>query len=55
LCGETLNFDQNEILPCVKSSSITADVNNIILKAISGNAKTLKSEVSSFKVGNLYF
>ncbi|XP_025425728.1 heat shock 70 kDa protein 14-like [Sipha flava] len=43
-CGETLKFDQNEILPSTKSVKTNVTVENVTLSAISGSDKHIKSE-----------
>ncbi|KAL4091946.1 hypothetical protein QTP88_026545 [Uroleucon formosanum] len=43
-CGETVSFDQNEILPATKNITTSANVDNITLIATSGNNNIDKSE-----------
>lgn len=45
-CGETINFDQNEILPSTKNIKTSPNVDSIVLTATSGNDELNKSEVS---------
>jgi len=46
LCGETLNFNQNEILPITKSITTCTNIDNIVLTAKSGSDESNKSKAN---------